>query len=94
MVFFGTPHRGGEGTSLGSVAASVAKFVLRNPSNSLMESLKKESFLADMLNEDFANQYERYQIVSFYETKPMRKTRNIVRTYLSNLSSPVTFTYK
>lgn len=80
MVFFGTPHHGGEGTGFGSVVSGVARFILRSPSNSLLKSLKKESMFADILNEDFANQYEHYQIVSFFETLPLKKAGFIVST--------------
>lgn len=60
MVFFGTPHRGSNGVAVGVIASKIAQSILANPSNSLLESLREGSISTNILNEDFANQYERY----------------------------------
>lgn len=70
IVFFGTPHRGGNGASLGSIAASIARFCLRNVDNSFLESLKKDGLFANELINDFQGQLENYYVLSFYETLP------------------------
>jgi hypothetical protein len=72
LVFFGTPHRGGNKAGLGDVAASVARFVLSNPANSYLEALKKNSFFAESLRYDFANRQEEFSVVTFYEEKPTK----------------------
>ena len=69
IAFFGTPHQGGELARLGEVASAIARAVLRNPNNSFMEALKKDSLFADGLVRDFRHQLEDYHILSFFETK-------------------------
>lgn len=79
IAFFGTPHQGGNFTKLGNVAASITRGVLRNPSNTFMEALKKESLFSDTLVGDFRHQLEDYQVLSFFETLPTGKL-GLVRT--------------
>jgi hypothetical protein len=69
VVFFGTPHRGGNAASLGGAVASIARFCLRNPPNSLMESLQGSHFASELV-EDFRALLESYYFISFYETLP------------------------
>ena len=73
ILFFGTPHQGGNCASLGGVAASIARLSLRNPTNSFMEALKIDSLFADDLVQDFRQQLEDYNVLSFYETLPFKK---------------------
>ncbi|KAL0636312.1 hypothetical protein Q9L58_004769 [Maublancomyces gigas] len=68
IAFFGTPHHGGNGASLGSIAASITRYCLGNLSNSFMESLKKDNIFANELSRDFQLQLEDYYVLSFYET--------------------------
>lgn len=68
LVFFATLHKGGNHAELGDVAASIARFILQQPNNTLMESLKKHSLFADDIVRGFRNRLDDYQIVSFYET--------------------------
>ena len=49
IAFFGTPHQGGNFAKLGDIAASITRGVLRNPSNTFMEALKKDSLFSDTL---------------------------------------------
>ena len=79
IAFFGTPHRGGNYAKLGDIAASITRGLLRNPSNTFMEALKKDSLFSDTLVEDFRHQLEDYYVLSFYETLPMEKL-GLVRT--------------
>lgn len=79
IAFFGTPHQGGNFVKLGEIAASITRGVLRNPSNTLMEALKKDSLFSDTLVGDFRHQLEDYYVLSFYETRPIRKL-GLVRT--------------
>ncbi|MCJ1240785.1 hypothetical protein MMC14_008789 [Varicellaria rhodocarpa] len=78
IAFFGTPHQGGNFAKLGDIAASITRGVLRNPSNTFMEALKKDSLFSDTLVEDFRHQLEDYYVLSFFETLPMGKLGLIV----------------
>lgn len=69
--FFGTPHRGGNGASIGAIGARIARNVLFQPKNTFMEALKKGSLLSDELARDFLKVSGRLHILSFYETLPM-----------------------
>ena len=71
IAFFGTPHQGGNFAKLGDIAASIVRGILRNPLNTLMEALKKDSLFSDNLVEDFRHSLEDYYVVSFFETLPM-----------------------
>ena len=72
IIFFGTPHRGGNSARLGDIASTIARGVLRNPQNNLMEALKTDSIFADSLVQSFRHQLEDYRIISFYETRPFK----------------------
>ncbi|KAI9859416.1 MAG: hypothetical protein M1813_006753 [Trichoglossum hirsutum] len=89
IVFFGTPHQGGNFASLGSIAASIARLSLRNPSNSFMETLKTDSLFADDLVQDFRQQLEDYYVLSFYETLPFKKLGVIVDKRSATLGLPL-----
>ena len=73
IAFFGTSHQGGNFAKLGDIAASITRGVLRNPSNTFMEALKKDSLFSDTLVGDFRHQLEDYYVLSFFETLPMGK---------------------
>lgn len=72
IAFFGTPHRGGNNARLGDVASTIARGILRNPRNNLMEALKGDSIFADSLIQNFRHLLEHYHILSFYETQPFK----------------------
>ncbi|SLM35359.1 WD40/YVTN repeat-like-containing domain, partial [Lasallia pustulata] len=78
IAFFGTPHQGGNFTKLGDIAASIIRGVLRNPSSTFMEALKKDSLFSDALVGDFRHQLEDYHVLSFFETLPMGRLGLIV----------------
>jgi hypothetical protein len=73
IAFFGTPHQGGNLAKLGDIASTIVRGVLRNPSNSLMDALRKDSGFVQSLQGDFQHQLEDYKVLSFYETLPMGK---------------------
>lgn len=79
IAFFGTPHQGGNFAKLGDIAASIVRCVLRSPSNTFMETLKKDSLFSDTIAGDFRHQLEDYHVLSFFETLPMGKM-GLVRT--------------
>ncbi|SLM33335.1 P-loop containing nucleoside triphosphate hydrolase [Lasallia pustulata] len=76
--FFGTPHQGGNFAKLGDIAASIIRGVIRNPSSTFMEALKKDSLFSDTLVRDFRHQREDYHVLSFFETLPMGRLGLIV----------------
>ncbi|SLM34884.1 P-loop containing nucleoside triphosphate hydrolase [Lasallia pustulata] len=78
IAFFGTPHQGGNFTKLGDIAASIIRGVLRNPSSTFMEALKKDSLFSDTLVGDFRHQLGDYHVLSFFETLPMGRLGLIV----------------
>ena len=73
IAFFGIPHQGGNFAKLGDVAASIVRGVLRNPTNTFMDALKRDSLFSDSLIDDFRHQLEDYYVLSFYETLPVGK---------------------
>jgi hypothetical protein len=73
IAFFGTPHQGGNLAKLWDIAASIVRGVLRNPKNTFMEALKKNSLFSDTLVDDFRHQQEDFYVLSFFETLPMGK---------------------
>jgi len=69
LVFFGTPHEGGDKTlvSLGNLATRVAQHMFRQPPSDIIEALKDGSLFADVLQDNWRHQLTRYKIVFFYE---------------------------
>lgn len=90
IAFFATPHQGGNHVRLGEVVSTIARAVLRNPKNTFLEALKRNSAFADSLTQHFRHQLEDYYILSFFETRPLGKL-GIVRSthsitgYVTNL---------
>ena len=81
VVFFATPHRGGNGATLGEVAANACSFISGSARNELVKSLKKKSKSLAQLSADFAHQYEDYQFLSVIESRPLvTAPMNPVRT--------------
>ena len=70
LVFFGTPHRGGNHANVGSSFASVVRAILGGPENSFMHALKKGTFYAEVLDRDFREIQESFFVLTFYETQP------------------------
>lgn len=79
LVFFATPHHGSDYATLGEVAATIARAVLRQPKNSFLESLKNHSLFSDSLKKHFRHHLEDFKIISFYETLPMNKMAHPVK---------------
>ncbi|KAK3933802.1 hypothetical protein QBC46DRAFT_401200 [Diplogelasinospora grovesii] len=88
IVFFGTPHQGGNLIKLGSVASKIVRAVLRQPSNSFLAALERDSLFADDLTRDFRHQLEDYHILSFYESLPYGKLGVIVDRKSATLGLP------
>ncbi|KAI0798279.1 hypothetical protein GGR55DRAFT_703524 [Xylaria sp. FL0064] len=51
---------------------------MRNPTNTFMEALNKDSLFADDLVQDFRQQLEDYNVLSYYETRPISKALGLI----------------
>ncbi|GAP88045.1 hypothetical protein SAMD00023353_3200950 [Rosellinia necatrix] len=71
LVFFATPQQGGNHTGFGDVLASIARCVSRSPANTFMAALKGNSTFLSTITDDFRQMLEDFQILSFYETRPL-----------------------
>ena len=67
LVFFATPHQGGNYATVGDVAARIVRAGLRKPNNDLVKSLKSSSNEATRRFEQFRHLNEKFLVISFYE---------------------------
>jgi hypothetical protein len=81
IVFFGTPHGGGNNAKVGSLAASIARKVVGKSDNNFMEALKKNSYYGEQNRDDFLHRAKDFSFLTFYESNPTRKFK--VRLELS-----------
>ena len=70
LVFFATPHRGGNFAGVGELVATLARAFLRTPRNDFLDALKKGSEAATAAFERSRYLHERYLFVSFFEGLP------------------------
>lgn len=73
IAFFGTPHRGSSWAGIGDIFAKVARAILRNPSNTFLNALKKGDLYASELAANFQQLQESYKYLNVYETVPLKK---------------------
>jgi hypothetical protein len=78
LVFFATPHRGGNYASVGDVAAKICTMALRTPTNDLLNTLKRNSNEATKRFQQARHIFEKCLVVSFFEGSSYHKT-GIVR---------------
>ncbi|KAI0423517.1 hypothetical protein F5Y09DRAFT_327184 [Xylaria sp. FL1042] len=71
LVFFATPHRGGNHAVFGDVVAEIARSMLRNPGNTFMATLKSDSHYLSTITDKIRQMLEDFQILSFYDTRPL-----------------------
>ena len=71
LVFFATPHSGGNLASLADVAANFASAVTASAKNSLLKTLKKNSLLNEISKDQFRPQSGDYEVFTFTESKMM-----------------------
>jgi hypothetical protein len=71
IVFFGTPHRGSDKASYGKILENVASTVMHKPTSKLLSALQSNSDALARLTSDFRHQLPNYQVITFYETKPL-----------------------
>lgn len=71
MVFFGTPHNGGQNYQvwLGTQSARIVRRLYGNQGpRDLMQALQSGSIYSNVLQEQWRHQLNLFKIVSFYET--------------------------
>jgi hypothetical protein len=70
LVFFGTPHRGGNNGVLEEVVGRVAKFFAKDSTdNDLLTCLKPDSLFTEISGQRFSLQQDKYEVLTFFETK-------------------------
>ncbi|KAF1953171.1 hypothetical protein CC80DRAFT_451183, partial [Byssothecium circinans] len=70
IIFFGTPHKGGNKAGLGKVLNKIVNASILKPPSKLVEALEKESVFLEQLDMQFRNQLEDFSYVSFREQRP------------------------
>ena len=74
IVFFGTPHRGGNGATLGQHATNVVRFFTGSDRNDLIRSLQRNSLHLAHLTADFKHICEDFNYLSIVETRGVLRT--------------------
>ena len=83
IVFFATPHGGGNHAGLGEMFASIARYVLNGPKNDYLNSLRHDSFLANVLRDNFKQLQDNFHVLSFFETLPKERAGIVSPTLLT-----------
>ncbi|KAF3936563.1 Ankyrin-1 [Dactylella cylindrospora] len=68
LIFFATPHQGGNHANLGKIARNIILAFTGDPKNPLIDALQKNSHFTEEQAETFRHQFEDYRILSFVET--------------------------
>ena len=71
LVFFATPHRGGEGAVVAEAAAKICSAFTGQPKNQLLNSLKRKSLITELSSDQFRLQLDDYEVLSFIESKKL-----------------------
>ncbi|KAI1132377.1 hypothetical protein F5Y10DRAFT_231582, partial [Nemania abortiva] len=90
LVFFGTPHQGGNNAGFGDLMARIARCLSGNPGNTFMDALKGNSLFLSTIADDFRQLLEDFQIISFYETRPLGRFGIVVDRKSALLGLPGT----
>ncbi|KAK4118487.1 WD40 repeat-like protein [Parathielavia appendiculata] len=88
LVFFATPHRGGNYASVGDVAAKLFTKALRTGPNDLTNALKRNSDEATKRFEQARHLFETTLVVSFFEGRRYHKADVIVDKDSGTLNLP------
>jgi hypothetical protein len=74
VIFFATPHQGGNGVTLAQVVSNaIIRLSGRSTAkNDILSTLNPTSLYAEALTRNFSSQLEDYQFLSFFETKVKR----------------------
>ncbi|KNB17003.1 hypothetical protein FOXG_14990 [Fusarium oxysporum f. sp. lycopersici 4287] len=90
LVFFATPHQGGNYASLGDIVAKIVRTGVSKPKNDLLDALKENSDQATQRFEQARHLPERCLVVSFYEGDSYGKMGLIVDKKSATLNLPGT----
>jgi len=71
LVFFATPHRGGEGVGEAKAAADICSAFTGQPRNKLLESLKSKSLITELSSDQFRPQLDDFEVLSLIERRKM-----------------------
>lgn len=71
LVFFATPHRGGENAGVAEFAANVCSAFTGQPKNNLLDSLKEKSLITQLSSDQFRHQLNDYEVLSLIERRKM-----------------------
>jgi hypothetical protein len=78
LVFFGTPHNGGNKAAAARSIANIYSALSGQPRNALLETLSKGSFINETITEDFNPQLANYEANTYWEK---RKTDLKIRSF-------------
>jgi hypothetical protein len=67
LVFFGTPHRGGNGASVAEIASRVLGLFSGEPPSELLPVLRGKSIFAETVSEQFQSISLPCKVASFFE---------------------------
>ena len=73
---------------MADVASKICSVLTGEPSNSLLDTLKKDSLLNEISSDQFNHQVNNYEILSFYETRKM-EVKVKQRKFLPQVTSMV-----
>ncbi|KAH0593445.1 hypothetical protein MHUMG1_08902 [Metarhizium humberi] len=90
LVFFATPHQGGNYATVGDIVAKIVRKSMAKPSNDLLEALKQNSNEAIKRFEQSRHLYEKCLVVSFFERDEYGKMGIIVDKKSATLNLPGT----
>jgi hypothetical protein len=74
VVFFATPHGGGQHVNFASLVSSIGRVVLNRPGNDIMTALSKNDFYSKQNRADFLQRTKDFRFISFFETNPTKGT--------------------
>lgn len=89
LVFFATPHQGGNYANLGNIVAKIVRTGMSKPKNDLLEALKANSDQAMQRFEQARHLPERCLVVNFYEGDPYGKIGLVRQTDETNEADKV-----
>ncbi|KAF4448228.1 hypothetical protein F53441_8335 [Fusarium austroafricanum] len=90
LVFFATPHRGGNHARVGDVVAKIVRMGTHMPRNDLLDTLREDSDQATQRFEQARHLFERCLVASFFEGRPYGKMGLIVDKQSAILNLPGT----
>ena len=71
LVFFATPHSGGNGAGIAEFAATLSSALTGHTRNSLLQTLNRHSLLNEISSAQFQSQCEDYEVLTYFETQKM-----------------------